>query len=165
MSQEIINMLDAWLYGDYPADMPGYHTYFESIYDIEDTLTKPTDSQLSVWMSFMRTSTAHHLSLRQSSAGGGVDSGSNLPNGLYGCSLDPVGMPTEVSVFTEFDKLQGLVVTFRVQPSHRGDSGGTGDGAITVQTWFEMTAKRTTYHSLKGPGGRLTFLEVSNILF
>ena len=162
VNQEIVNMLDAWLYGPYPSNTSGLHTYFESIYDVEDTLTLPTDSQLSLWMSFMRMSTAHHLSLRQTSAGGGVDSGSNHQNPGFGCLLDPVGMPTEVSVFTERDSFQGLVVTFKVQLPHRGEKVGTRDEPVTVQTWFEMTTTRTTYYRLKGPAGRLTFLEVRN---
>ena len=160
MNQEIVNILDAWLFGPYPENTPGLHTYFESVYDIEDMLSQPIDSQLSIWMSFMRIGAAHHLSLRQSSAGGGVDSGSNHRNPSHGCSLEPSGLPTEVSVFTEHDELQGLVVTFKAQLSHRGDSGEMGDAPVTVQTWFEMTAKRTTYYGLKGPAGRLTFLEV-----
>jgi protein xylosyltransferase len=162
VNQEIVNNLDAWLFGPYPDNTPGLHTYFESIYDIEDTLSQPTDSQLSIWMSFMRISAAHHLSLRLSSAGGGVDSGNDRLHPSFGCTFDPTGLPTEASVYTEHDELQGLIVTFKVQQSHRGDNVELGGGSVTVQTWFEMFAKRTTYVKLKGPAARLTFLEVHN---
>eukprot|EP00118_Oscarella_pearsei_P005474 m.25200 g.25200 ORF g.25200 m.25200 type:complete len:818 (+) comp28760_c0_seq2:1204-3657(+) len=154
VNQEVINRLDQWLYGEVDMNTPGLDTYIENLYHIDDTVTKPLDSQLTCWLSFMRLGSSQFGQVsKQGGILGAADSGSNLPHNS--CGLEPFGMPVETSVFKESDELRGLVVTFNVRESQSGQT-------FLAETWFERVGTPTTYMKLRGPAARLTFLEVGN---
>lgn len=55
MSQEIINQLDGFLFGPYPAATPGLQAYWENAYEQEtDGLAAISDSALSHYHAFVR---------------------------------------------------------------------------------------------------------------
>ena len=55
MSQETIEQLDAHLYGFLPPATPSLKSYWESVFHVEDDITKPADAAFSAYQSFLRT--------------------------------------------------------------------------------------------------------------
>ena len=54
VSQTVINLLDAHLYGAYPEATPSMDAYWENVFSADDTISRPGDSQFSVYHSFLR---------------------------------------------------------------------------------------------------------------
>ena len=45
MNQEIVNRLDAHLYGSLPSGTPAVNSYWESVYHVQDDITKPSNAR------------------------------------------------------------------------------------------------------------------------
>ena len=45
MNQEIVERLDAHLYGSLPPGTPAVNSYWESVYHIDDDVTKPSNAR------------------------------------------------------------------------------------------------------------------------
>ena len=97
VSQEIISLLDAHLYGALPDNTPGLHDYWESVYHVMDDITMPTDAQYNGYLSLMRIA---HQKLR---------------NMTQNCM--PPSTLQEVSVHKHKDSFVGLVVTMEESSS------------------------------------------------
>uniref|UniRef100_A0A8D8WYI1 protein xylosyltransferase n=3 Tax=Cacopsylla melanoneura TaxID=428564 RepID=A0A8D8WYI1_9HEMI len=54
VSQEIVNKLDQWLYGPYPAKLSGLQSYWESIYHSADLSPPPDDALVTMGTSLAR---------------------------------------------------------------------------------------------------------------
>lgn len=91
VSQEIITLLDAHLYGALPDNTRGLHDYWESVYHVMDDVTMPTDAQYTAYSSFMRIA---HQRLRN------ITQNCIPPSSLH-----------EASVYQHKDSFVGLVVT------------------------------------------------------
>lgn len=59
VSHEVVLILDSYLFGDYPQDTPGLHSYWESVYHSEDDVTMPGDAAFTLYSSFSRLSKRH----------------------------------------------------------------------------------------------------------
>lgn len=60
VSQEVINQLDALLFGAFPPGTPGLQSYWENVYEQEtDGLSSLPDSRLSHYHAFARMGLAH----------------------------------------------------------------------------------------------------------
>lgn len=59
VSHEIVLTLDSHLFGDYPHDTSGLHSYWESVYHSEDDITMPGDAAFTLYSSFSRLSKRH----------------------------------------------------------------------------------------------------------
>lgn len=101
MSQEVILRLDSHLYGALPESTPSLHTHWESIYHIDDDITKPSNSHYSTYQSFLRQS-LKLLYNEQADKGGGGD-----------CGIPKQAVVKEVHVLMEKDVFRGLVVTIK----------------------------------------------------
>ena len=77
MNQDVIQQLDAHLYGPLPSDLPGVDSYWESVYHSEDTLTRSSNARYTVYQSFLRTS-RKWLQLEEGKMGGGQASKSKM---------------------------------------------------------------------------------------
>lgn len=54
INQEVLEILDSHLYGNYPPNTPALKAYWESVYDHVDGLSGLTDVTLTVYTSFSR---------------------------------------------------------------------------------------------------------------
>jgi hypothetical protein len=45
VNQEIVERLDAHLYGSLPPGIPAVNSYWESVYHIDDDVTKPSNAR------------------------------------------------------------------------------------------------------------------------
>lgn len=97
VSQTIINLLDTHLFGPYPEGSPSLDAYWENVFSAEDTVSRPGDSQFSVYQSFLRQF-LHHINQAEGREGGGT---SCLPHGAV----------KDVTVYMKSDRFAGFVVT------------------------------------------------------
>lgn len=54
VNQEIVNHLDAYLFGSFPPGAPGLDSYWENVYDEPDGVASLSDTQLTYYHSFSR---------------------------------------------------------------------------------------------------------------
>lgn len=54
INQEVLEILDTHLYGNYPPNTPALKAYWESVYDRVDGLSGFSDVTLTVYTSFSR---------------------------------------------------------------------------------------------------------------
>lgn len=54
VNQEIVNELDAYLFGPLPQGMPALNSYWENVYDDPDGVASLSDTQLTYYHSFSR---------------------------------------------------------------------------------------------------------------
>lgn len=54
VNQEIVNHLDAYLFGPFPPGTPGLNSYWENVYDEPDGVASLSDTQLTYYHSFSR---------------------------------------------------------------------------------------------------------------
>lgn len=99
VDQNVVRLLDAHLYGDYPEDTPGLLSYWESVYHVEDDISKPGSALYGAYMSYLRRSLSQLYS--DQSARGGA------------CDVPKQAEVKEVTVLRERDKFRGFVVTLQ----------------------------------------------------
>ncbi len=71
MNQEVVQLLDADLYGALPSNLPGLTSYWESVYHSDDDLTKSSSARYSTYLSFIRFTLRHIESEKRSNGGDG----------------------------------------------------------------------------------------------
>lgn len=54
VNQEIINQLDAYLFGAYPQGTPGLNSYWENVYENTDGVASLSDVKLTYYQAFSR---------------------------------------------------------------------------------------------------------------
>lgn len=65
VNQEIVNQLDAFLFGGFPQGTPGLRAYWENIFDEPDGVRSLTDTQLTHYHAFARMGLARATSSLQ----------------------------------------------------------------------------------------------------
>ncbi|XP_037545626.1 xylosyltransferase 1 [Nematolebias whitei] len=98
VNQEIVNQLDAYLFGPFPQGAPGLNSYWENVYDEPDGVASLSDTQLTFYHSFSR------LGLGRAAA-----SLQGNPND-HSCRYFPMGHPVSVHLYFHFDQFQGYLV-------------------------------------------------------
>ncbi|XP_061837486.1 xylosyltransferase 1-like isoform X2 [Nerophis lumbriciformis] len=99
VSQDVINQLDAQLFGEYAAGTPGLTAYWENVYEREtDGIAGASDAALSHYHSFARmglSRTARSLQGRPSD---------------NSCRYEPSGHPLSVHMYFLSDRFQGYLL-------------------------------------------------------
>ncbi|XP_033102591.1 xylosyltransferase 1-like [Anneissia japonica] len=141
INQAIINRVEAWMYREYPRGTAGLRTYWQSLYHIEDTVTKVTDTAMTFYQAFVRMAAVHI----QWVARANVHTSS--------CRFKFSSTPTEVSLIKMSDEFKGIIITLET----RLESGETEtiEGLFTPQLW------QKTVNPI-GPAGRLITMEVGS---
>ncbi|XP_015266263.1 PREDICTED: xylosyltransferase 2 isoform X1 [Gekko japonicus] len=102
INQEVLEILDSHLYGNYPPNMPALKAYWESVYDFVDGLSGLSDVTLTVYTSFSR------LGLQK------VTSAQAQKDERL-CRFEPQGFPSSVHLYFYDDHFQGYLVTQEVK--------------------------------------------------
>ena len=100
VNQEIIRLLDAYLYGHLPDYSPGLTSYWESLYHMDDDLSKPGSARYSAYQSFMRQGLKLLYSDQSEKEAGK-------------CDIPKQALVKEVTVFRQKDEFRGLIVTLK----------------------------------------------------
>lgn len=99
--------MDFHLFGKYPQDTPAIRIYWESVFHVDDDITKPSNARFSTYQSFLRQSIkllyANH-SERTVGNGGGEENG---------CGIPKQAVVKDVSVLKQAELITGLVVTLK----------------------------------------------------
>ncbi|RVE69968.1 hypothetical protein OJAV_G00083240 [Oryzias javanicus] len=99
VSQEVINQLDAFLFGALPPGTPGLQSYWENVYEQEpDGLSSLPDSRLSHYHAFARMGLAHASGSPQ-----------GRPNN-HSCRYMAVSHPLSVHLYFVSDQFRGYLV-------------------------------------------------------
>ena len=138
VSQKVINLLDAHLYGPYPEDTPSMDAYWENVFSAEDPISRPGHSQFSVYQSFMR------LFLKQMDVAGRGGAGRGGATCLSQATV------RDVNVYMKGDRFAGFVVSLV---------------AFTGQVWTGLevlftSVGHTVRHQASGDATRIQTLEV-----
>ena len=144
INQEIINMVDEWLYGTHPENMPGRLSYWENFYHSKTDPVEKFDIYLTFLSSFARIA-SNALSLSS------------------GCRYTPIWKPTEGYYYQVKDKLEGVLTTFSVKVA----TDDIKREFLTVETHLKQRDSMTLFNgNLSSPANRLQSLSVSGcILF
>lgn len=136
-------MLDSWLYGESPTDMPGLHSYWESSYNEKDDDIAKYDVQMTFYQSFAR-----HVTRKMAAEAN--------------CLISPIWKAKEVTYYMQRDKFKGVLVKFDAKIV-------TEDGAKifpVFEAWANKINTSVLYNkNMSEPGNRLKGLEVSFIIF
>ncbi|KAM4691331.1 xylosyltransferase 2 [Rhinophrynus dorsalis] len=134
VNQEVLDILDAHLFGEPPPGTPGLKGYWENVYDSMDGLGGLNDITLTVYLSFVRQA-LHELQ--------GPEQGKKQT----ACRFSVSGFPSSVHLYFYDDHFQGYLVTQEVQ------------GAETLEIW--MMPQGSLRLSEQGTAiGRIQSLEV-----
>ncbi|XP_029185216.2 LOW QUALITY PROTEIN: xylosyltransferase 1-like [Acropora millepora] len=148
VNQEVINQLDSWLYGSYPADMKGVNYYWENIFHHEDSITKTSDVFRTFFQSFVRIGITN---AKMKSTRGNKD---------HSCLTGGNGKIREVTVLNQHDQFSGVLALFDVElPSGKGATR-----VVTMETWMAPLSHEEllNLNMSRGPQ-RLVGLEVGTI--
>uniref|UniRef100_A0A667XVR7 Xylosyltransferase 1 n=1 Tax=Myripristis murdjan TaxID=586833 RepID=A0A667XVR7_9TELE len=141
VNQEIVNQLDAYLFGPFPQGTPGLQAYWENMYDEADGVASLSDTQLTHYHSFSR------LGLARAAASLQGDPKDNS------CRYFPMGHPVSVHLYFQSDQFQGYLV------KHHATNLATSK-LETLETWvapkrnFKLTSPPSSTFS------RLQFAEI-----
>jgi len=98
--------MDFHLFGKYPQDTPAIRIYWESVFHVDDDITKPSNARFSTYQSFLRQSIkllyANHS--EQTVGNGGEENG---------CGIPKQAVVKDVSVLKQAELITGLVVTLK----------------------------------------------------
>ena len=132
-------MLDAWLYGEQPKDLPGLQSYWENFYhQLDDNIVK-YDVHMTFFQSFTRQATK------------------KLTNAA-GCRFTPIWKTKEAHYYMNKDVLQGITVLYDVKYAPDEDKRDLG----TLETLVKLRNTTVLYNKDMGlPGNRLKGLDVS----
>ncbi|XP_034568160.1 xylosyltransferase 1-like [Notolabrus celidotus] len=141
VSQEIINQLDSYLFGTYPAGTPSLQAYWENIYEQEtDGPASPSDSTLSHYHAFVRMG----LSRAASSLQGHPNDNS--------CRYVAMSHPVSVHLYFLSDQFQGYLV--RHMATNRASTQ-----LETLETWV-TSRDHFAFASPAHPNNRLQHVQV-----
>uniref|UniRef100_A0A8C2WNM1 Xylosyltransferase 1 n=1 Tax=Cyclopterus lumpus TaxID=8103 RepID=A0A8C2WNM1_CYCLU len=111
VNQEIVNQLDAYLFGPFPQGTQSIKSYWENVYDEPDGVASLSDTQLTYFHSFSRLG----LSLK-----------SDVVDVYF-----PMGHPVSVQLYFQSDQFQGYLV------KHHATNLATSK-LETMETWFSL---------------------------
>uniref|UniRef100_A0A8C9WL14 Xylosyltransferase 1 n=1 Tax=Scleropages formosus TaxID=113540 RepID=A0A8C9WL14_SCLFO len=133
VNQEIINQLDAFLFGPFPAGTPGLEAYWENVFDEPDGARSLSDALLTHYHAFVRMGLAH--AVRKNS-----------------CRYLPAGHPVAVHLYFLSEQFQGYLVRHHVTNLATGKQE-------TLETWV---APKKSFRFAEPPNSftRLQFVEV-----
>ncbi|KAJ8251172.1 hypothetical protein GJAV_G00218090 [Gymnothorax javanicus] len=142
ISQEVINQLDAFLFGGLPANTLGLKAYWENVYDEPDGVFSLTDTQLTHYQGFARLGLSHIANMSAAE-----------PNSSS-CRYVPIGQPVAVHLYFLSDVFQGYIV------KHRATNLGTGQQEM-LETWVKpKTAFRLAAPAPASSFSRLEFSQI-----
>nr|XP_023680983.1 xylosyltransferase 1 isoform X1 [Paramormyrops kingsleyae] len=141
VNQEVVNQLDAFLFGAVPADTPGLKAYWENVFDEADGVHSLKDAQLTHYHAFGRMGLARAASSLQ---GDGRD---------RSCRYSPTGHPASVHLYFLSDQFQGYLVR------HRATNLATGK-LETLETWV---MPRKVFKMASKPNGGVSRLQFAEI--
>ncbi|XP_065271941.1 xylosyltransferase 2 [Emys orbicularis] len=139
VNQEVLEILDSHLYGNYPPNTPALKAYWENVYDRVDGLSGLSDLILTVYTSFSR------LGLQKVTS-------SQMQKAEKLCRFEPHGFPSSVHLYFYDDRFQGYLVMQEVQNS------GTGQVESLEMWMMPRGALKLAGHG--GQTNRLQNLEV-----
>uniref|UniRef100_A0AAY4AYL0 Xylosyltransferase 1 n=1 Tax=Denticeps clupeoides TaxID=299321 RepID=A0AAY4AYL0_9TELE len=140
VNQEIINQLDAFLFGSLPPGTPGLKSYWENAFDEQDGVHSLSDSQLTHYHAFTRMGLARAASSLQGNPG---DSS---------CRYFGMGHPVSVHLYFLSDEFQGYIV------KHHATNLATSK-LETLETWV-MPRKFFKFANPPSSFTRLQFTEI-----
>uniref|UniRef100_A0AAX7UJH0 Xylosyltransferase 1 n=1 Tax=Astatotilapia calliptera TaxID=8154 RepID=A0AAX7UJH0_ASTCA len=141
VNQEIVNQLDAYLFGPFPQGSLALNSYWENVYDEPDGVASLSDTQLTYYHAFSRLGLARAAASLQ---GNPKD---------HSCRYFPMGHPVSVHLYFQSDQFQGYLV------KHHATNLATSK-LETMETWvaptknFKLTTPPTSTFS------RLQFAEI-----
>ncbi|XP_077980057.1 xylosyltransferase 1-like [Glandiceps talaboti] len=141
INQEAINQLDNWLYGDYLIGTPGFDSYWQNLYHVDEGRSDVSDVFWTYYQALIRLATE---SFRASIESVGYREGC-----IYAFNMAPI----EVDMYFRADDFQGLLITYE------------GMSRTGQKDWFEtwlVPQKQFQVVNPIGPAGRVLSLEVSN---
>ncbi|XP_062386976.1 xylosyltransferase 1 [Sardina pilchardus] len=142
VNQEIVNQLDAFLFGGFPQGTPGLRAYWENIFDEPDGVRSLTDTQLTHYHAFARMGLAR--------AAGSLQ-GEPSDNS---CRYFAMGSPVSVHLYFLSDEFQGYLVR------HHATNLATSK-LETLETWV-MPRKFFKFSHPPNSFTRLQHAEVGN---
>ncbi|XP_054634076.1 xylosyltransferase 1 [Dunckerocampus dactyliophorus] len=141
VNQEIVNHLDAYLFGPFPPGTPGLNSYWENVYDEPDGVASLSDTQLTYYHSFSRLGLARAAASLQ---GNPMD---------HSCRYFPMGHPVSVHLYFQSDQFQGYLVR------HHATNLATSK-LETMETWVAPKKNFKSTTPPKSTFSRLQFAEI-----
>ncbi|XP_061625737.1 xylosyltransferase 1 [Phyllopteryx taeniolatus] len=141
VNQEIVNHLDAYLFGPFPLGTPGLNSYWENVYDEPDGVASLSDTQLTYYHSFSRLGLARAAASLQ---GNPMD---------HSCRYFPMGHPVSVHFYFQSDQFQGYLVR------HHATNLATSK-LETMETWVAPKKIFKLNTPPKSTFSRLQFAEI-----
>ncbi|XP_029456472.1 xylosyltransferase 2 [Rhinatrema bivittatum] len=138
VNQEVLDILDSHLYGDYPPGTPALKAYWENVYDHVDGVNGLTDVTMTIYTSFSR------LALRKVASLG--------PKAEKDCRFDAASFLTSVHLYFYDDRFQGYLVMQDVPKMVTGQME-------TLEIWM-MPQRALKLSGHVGQSSRLQSLEV-----
>uniref|UniRef100_A0A665T0B8 Xylosyltransferase 1 n=1 Tax=Echeneis naucrates TaxID=173247 RepID=A0A665T0B8_ECHNA len=141
VNQEIVNQLDAYLFGSFPQGTPALNSYWENVYDKPDGVASLSDTQLTYYHSFSRLGLARAAASLQ---GNPKD---------HSCRYFPMGHPVSVHLYFLSDQFQGYLV------KHHATNLATSK-LETMETWV---APKKSFKLTTPPGSTFSRLQFAEI--
>ncbi|XP_023190006.1 xylosyltransferase 1 [Xiphophorus maculatus] len=141
VNQEIVNQLDAYLFGPFPQGTLGLNSYWENVYDEPDGVASLSDTLLTYYHSFTRM--------------GLVRAAASLQGNLndHSCRYFPMGHPVSVHLYFHLDQFQGYLV------KHHATNLATSKLEI-METWV---APKRNFELTSLPGSTFSRLQFAEI--
>ncbi|XP_055510028.1 xylosyltransferase 2-like [Leucoraja erinacea] len=138
VNQEVIDILDSHLYGNYPPGTAALKAYWENIFDQMDGVSSLTNAAITSYLIFFKLALSKVQAWLQ-----GTDSS---------CRYEPLGYPLSVHLYFYDDQFQGYLVMQQVKNVTTGQKE-------TLESWV---SPRTMLHLANTDPelGRLQSLEV-----
>ncbi|XP_050534829.1 xylosyltransferase oxt isoform X2 [Daktulosphaira vitifoliae] len=111
ISLTVIDMLDVWLYGDYPKDMRNRMSYWQNVYHFEDIQPEPDETMLTIGNSLARISVK---SL-------------NVANN-FRCSIHSLDKLLQIFTYHHQDQFKGFLIQYEVSFSKNSPN-------ILLESW------------------------------
>eukprot|EP00794_Sanderia_malayensis_P009135 gene9135-10108_t len=138
INQGVITMLNTWLYGEYPENMPGLHSYWENLYHEKYDEIQRYDVKMTFFQSLARIVTKQ-LSFSSK------------------CLISQIWKSKEAHYYMHKDKLNGVLVKFDAKIV---GMGGNRELA-TLETWTRRSNYTVLFnHNTTEPASRLKGLEI-----
>ncbi|XP_008407432.1 xylosyltransferase 1 [Poecilia reticulata] len=141
VNQEIVNQLDAYLFGPLPQGTLGLNSYWENVYDEPDGVGSLSDTLLTYYHSFTRMGLVRAAASLQGN-----------PND-HSCRYFPMGHPVSVHLYFHLDQFQGYLV------KHHATNLATSKLEI-METWV---APKKNFELTTLPGSTFSRLQFAEI--
>ncbi|XP_043969622.1 xylosyltransferase 1 [Gambusia affinis] len=141
VNQEIVNQLDAYLFGPFPQGTLGLNSYWENVYDEPDGVASLSDTLLTYYHAFTRMGLVRAAASLQGN-----------PND-HSCRYFPMGHPVSVHLYFHLDQFQGYLV------KHHATNLATSKLEI-METWV---APKKNFELTTLPGSTFSRLQFAEI--